>query len=67
MFFCLFLILSKKHAFLSVLNIKKHFLIVFIAEGKAKLLEDQLELKVVELRDSSEEVELIYLIFPCRW
>jgi hypothetical protein len=27
-----------------------------------KLLEDQLELKVVELRDSSEELELIYLI-----
>ncbi len=34
----------------------------FRAEDKAKLLEDQLELKVVELRDSSEELELIYLI-----
>ncbi len=34
----------------------------FYAEDKAKLLEDQLELKVVELRDSNEELELIYLI-----
>ena len=28
-----------------------------LAECKAKLLEDQLELKVVELRDSNEELE----------
>jgi hypothetical protein len=26
-------------------------------EGKTKLLEDQLELKVIELRDSNEELE----------
>jgi hypothetical protein len=35
-------------------------LIYFIpmrSEGKAKLLEDQLELRVVELRDSNEELE----------